>query len=140
MRHLICRISPKAIDRVINMVTPIDIKKDIQKQNNQLDVLKNKLASAQQRNDHEKITYFKVEINKAKTKIANFKKQLTRQNSSKGESIKSLAFNRPLTKAEQADMGKLKKSVRGLIVVHPLTAVGREIGVDVITGFAPKEF
>jgi ribosome-associated protein len=122
------------------MVTPIDIKKDIQKQNNQLDVLKNKLASAQQRNDHEKITHFKIAITKTKAKIANFKKQLSRQNSSKGESIKSLAFNRPLTKAEQADMGKLKKSVRGLVVVHPLTAIGREIGVDVITGFAPKEF
>jgi len=51
-----------------------------------------------------------------------------------------LAFNRPLTPAEQADMGKLKKSVRGLIVVHPLTAIGREIGVEVVTGFAPRKF
>jgi len=37
-------------------------------------------------------------------------------------------------------MGKLKKSVRGLVVVHPLTALGREIGVTAVTGFAPASF
>jgi ribosome-associated protein len=37
-------------------------------------------------------------------------------------------------------MGKLKKSVRGLIVVHPLTALGRELTVEKVTGFAPKKF
>ncbi len=26
-------------------------------------------------------------------------------------------------------MGKLKKSVRGLVVVHPMTALGREMGL-----------
>tara|TARA_R110001592_G_scaffold116214_1_gene317416 strand:- start:17688 stop:18044 length:357 start_codon:yes stop_codon:yes gene_type:complete len=118
----------------------MNIKKDLQKLNNHLDVCKNKLVSAQQRNDHEKITYFKGELNKANAKIKSIKQQQTQQNSSKGLSIKSLAFKRPLTQAEQADMGKLKKSVRGLIVVHPLTAIGREMGVDVVTGFAPKEF
>jgi ribosome-associated protein len=118
----------------------MNIKNNLQKLNNHLDVCKNKLASAQQRNDYEKITYFKNELNKANTKIANLKQQQSNENSSKSHSIKSLAFNRPLTKAEQADMGKLKKSVRGLIVVHPLTGVGREIGVDAVTGFAPKKF
>lgn len=27
-------------------------------------------------------------------------------------------------------MGKLKKSVRGLVVVHPMTALGREMGLQ----------
>ena len=118
----------------------MNIKKSLQKLNNHLDVCKNKLVSAQQRNDSEKITYFKGELNKTNAKITNLKQQQANENSSKGHSIKSLAFNRPLTKAEQADMGKLKKSVRGLIVVHPLTGIGREIGVDVVTGFAPRKF
>ena len=51
-----------------------------------------------------------------------------------------MAFNRELTKAEQADMGKLKKSVRGLVVVHPLTALGRELAIEKVTGFASKKF
>jgi ribosome-associated protein len=58
----------------------------------------------------------------------------------KGADVKSLAFNRVLTKAEQADMGKLKKSVKGLVVVHPMTALGREMGIKEVTGFAPKAF
>jgi ribosome-associated protein len=45
-----------------------------------------------------------------------------------------------LTKAEQADMGKLNKSVKGLVVVHPLTALGREMGIKDVTGFAPAKF
>lgn len=118
----------------------MNLKQNLQKLNNRLDVCKNKLASAQQRNDHEKINHFQGELDKVNAKITSLKQQQTHQNSSKGDSIKSLAFNRPLTKAEQADMGKLKKMVRGLIVVHPMTALGREIGVDAVTGFAPNEF
>lgn len=118
----------------------MNIKNKLQKLNNHIDVCKNKLSSARKRNDQEKIAYFQGELNKAKANMTSLKRQQTDQNSSKGSSIKSLAFNRPLTKAEQADMGKLKKSVRGLIVVHPMTAVGREIGVAVVTGFAPEKF
>lgn len=54
--------------------------------------------------------------------------------------MRSLPFNRALTKAEQADMGKLKASVKGLVVVHPMTALGREMGITKVTGFAPKSF
>ncbi len=35
-------------------------------------------------------------------------------------------------------MGKLKKSVRGLVVVHPMTALGREMGLKEMTGFAAQ--
>jgi len=133
-------MSTNVIDTIVNMVALMNIKQSLQKLNNQLDVFKNKLASAQKRNDYEKVTYFQGELDKANAKITRLKQQQTNENSSKSQSIKSLAFNRPLTKAEQADMGKFKKSVRGLIVVHPLTGVGREIGVDVVTGFAPKKF
>ena len=133
-------MSANEIHRLVYTVPPMNIKNDLQKLNNQLDVCKNKLLSAQQRNDQERVIFFKGKLDKANKKIASIKQLQTRQNSSKGRSITSLAFNRPLTQAEQADMGKLKKTVRGLIVVHPLTAVGREIGIKVVTGFAPKKF
>lgn len=48
-------------------------------------------------------------------------------------------FQRAITK-EQADMGKLKKSVRGLVVVHPMTALGREMGLQEMTGFSKTAF
>lgn len=41
---------------------------------------------------------------------------------------------------EQADMGKLKKSVRGLVVVHPMTALGREMGWKRWPGFQRPRF
>jgi ribosome-associated protein len=41
---------------------------------------------------------------------------------------------------EQADMGKLKKSVRGLVVVHPMTELGREMGLKEMTGFCKTAF
>ena len=51
-----------------------------------------------------------------------------------------LPFQRAITKKEQADMGKLKKSVRGLVVVHPMTALGREMGLQEMTGFSKTAF
>jgi len=54
--------------------------------------------------------------------------------------IQHLPFHRALTKAEQADMGQLKKSVKGLVVVHRMTALGREMGLTEVTGFAPAKF
>ena len=118
----------------------MDISQQLQKLNDRLDKYKNKLASAKQRNDQEMMAQFQYEIDKATKKIASLKNQQKRQVGSKGGDIKSMAFNRVLTKAEQADMGKLKKSVRGLVVVHPLTALGKDMGVEAVTGFAPKEF
>jgi len=37
-------------------------------------------------------------------------------------------------------MGTLKKTVRGIVVVHPMTALGREMGLKVVTGYAKKAF
>ena len=52
----------------------------------------------------------------------------------------SMPHRRAITKKEQADMGKLKKSVRGLVVVHPMTALGREMGLKEMTGFSKTAF
>ncbi|MDJ6097503.1 YibL family ribosome-associated protein [Salmonella enterica] len=60
--------------------------------------------------------------------------------SKEAQKLMNLPFRRAITKKEQADMGKLKKSVRGLIVVHPMTALGREMGLKEMTGFAKSEF
>ncbi|MEH6558509.1 MAG: YibL family ribosome-associated protein [Oceanicoccus sp.] len=118
----------------------MNLKQELQNLNNRLDKYRSKLSSAERRDDKEVIAQATRGIEKITKKITNVKGQQTSQLSGKGHDIKSLAFSRALTKAEQADMGKLKKSVRGLIVVHPMTALGREIQVDVVTGYAPSKF
>ena len=51
-----------------------------------------------------------------------------------------MPFQREITKEEQADLGKLKKRVKGLIIIHPLTKIGKELRLEAVTGFAVKEF
>ncbi|WP_101759584.1 YibL family ribosome-associated protein [Oceanicoccus sp. KOV_DT_Chl] len=118
----------------------MNIKQELQKSNNKLDKFRVKLAAAEQRQDQLNITKFTDDITAVSKHIASLKGRLEKEVGSKSAAVKNLAFNRVLTKAEQADMGKLKKSVRGLVVVHPMTALGREMGVSAVTGFAPKKF
>ncbi|MBC7004498.1 YibL family ribosome-associated protein [Photobacterium sp. BZF1] len=118
----------------------MNLNKELQSLNNRLDKLRRKLAGAQERGDQAIAGQATQEIETITKKINKVKHQTKRQLNKKGSDVKSLPFNRPLTKAEQSDMGKLKKSVKGLVVVHPMTALGREMGITVVTGYAPKEF
>lgn len=118
----------------------MDLKQELQKQNDRLDKYRRKLAAAELSRNREVIAQFQREIDMTTRKIADLKGRQGRQLGDKASGIRALPFSRELSKAEQADMGKLKKSVRGLVVVHPMTALGRELGVTAVTGFAPKEF
>lgn len=60
--------------------------------------------------------------------------------SKEAQKLKQLPFSRTITKKEQANLGALKKSVRGIVVVHPMTALGREMGLKEMTGFAKNAF
>lgn len=60
--------------------------------------------------------------------------------SKEAQKLMSLPHRRAITKKEQADMGKLKKSVRGLVIVHPMTALGREMKLTEMTGFSKIAF
>ncbi|WP_299788254.1 YibL family ribosome-associated protein [uncultured Shewanella sp.] len=118
----------------------MNLKEELHGLSDKLEQFRRKLAAAEKRGDKGVMLQFQQEINKVTKRIASVKAQQTRELSKKGGSVASMKFNRVLTKAEQADMGKLKKSVRGLVVVHPMTALGREMGITQVTGFAPKEF
>lgn len=118
----------------------MNLKKEIQDLNNKLDKTRRKLAAAQGRHDQQMVGQTRLEIAALSKQIDSVKNAQANQVGGKSAKIKAMAFNRAITKAEQADMGKLKKAVRGLVVVHPLTALGRELGVTEVTGFAPKAF
>ncbi|PCJ90543.1 MAG: hypothetical protein COA46_10265 [Porticoccaceae bacterium] len=118
----------------------MNIKQELQHLNSKLDNSSRKLAAAKKRGDKAIVLQFEAEIESLTKTRASAKNKNDREVSDQGNSIKALAFNRELTKEEQTDMGKLKKSVRGLIVVHPLTALGRELTIEKVTGFSPKKF
>ncbi|RLV60428.1 YibL family ribosome-associated protein [Parashewanella curva] len=118
----------------------MNLKQELQTLNNKLDKSRRKLSAAQARGDEKVQLQFKQEIAALTKRITAVKSQQQRQLNNKGSKIQNLPFNRTLSKAEQADLGKLKKTVKGLVVVHPMTALGREMGINSITGFAPKEF
>ncbi|NKF50406.1 YibL family ribosome-associated protein [Shewanella sp. WXL01] len=118
----------------------MNLKQELHALNDKLDKFRRKLAAAEQRGDQAIVMQFKREIAAVTKKIASLKGQQSRQLNKQGGEIKNLPFNRALTKAEQADMGKLKKSVKGLVVVHPMTALGREMGITQVTGFAKAKF
>ncbi len=118
----------------------MNLKQELQQLNDRLDKFRRKLAAAENRGDQAIVQQFKREIAAVTKRIAAIKAQQSRQMNKQGADIKSLPFSRVITKAEQADMGKLKKSVKGLVVVHPMTALGKEMGLTQVTGFAPKAF
>ena len=118
----------------------MSIKTDIQNLHNRLDTCQRKLDAARSRGDHGMITKFTNEIDDLNKKLNQLKHKQTYELNKERKSILDLPFSREITKAEQADIGKLKKRVRGLVIVHPLTKVGKELHLDVMTGFAPKEF
>ncbi|OEE68345.1 hypothetical protein A1OO_08435 [Enterovibrio norvegicus FF-33] len=118
----------------------MNLKTTIQEDNKQLDFCRRHLEVANLTKNHEEIAKLTNEINTLTLKISEAKSQQQTHLSAKAQKIVALNFNRVLSKTEQADMGKLKKSVRGLMVVHPMTALGKEIGVTEVTGYAQKPF
>lgn len=118
----------------------MNLQQSIQNLNNQLDKSRRKLAAAKARGDDSAAKQLQNDIRKLEKELEANNDIKKRQADKTALDVKNLPFNRPLTKQEQADMGKLKKSVKGLVVVHPLTAVGKKMGVKVVTGYAPKEF
>lgn len=118
----------------------MNLKQELQQLNDKLDKFRRKLAAAEQRGDVVIVAQFKREIEAVTKQINSVKNQQSRLLQKQGVDIQHLPFHRTLTKAEQADMGQLKKSVKGLVVVHPMTALGREMGLTEVTGFAPAKF
>ncbi len=118
----------------------MSVKKEIQQLNNRLDKCKNKLSAAISRRDQPIIAQSENEIEQLTKKLNQLKHKQNYDLNKERKSLLDMPFQRALTKEEQADLGKLKKRVKGLVVVHPLTKIGKELRLESMTGFAPKEF
>ncbi|KGK11485.1 YibL family ribosome-associated protein [Vibrio navarrensis] len=118
----------------------MSIKNDIQKLHNRLDTCQHKLETARTRGDQEMITKFTNEVDELTKSLSQLKHKQNYELNKERKSLLDMPFSREITKEEQADIGKLKKRVKGLVIVHPMTKIGKELRLDVMTGFAPKAF
>lgn len=105
-----------------------------------LDLIRHKMANISLTDEAEKYAEFEKEKVELETEIIRLKEVRSNKLSKEAQKLVDMPFKRPITKKEQADIGKLKKAVRGLIIVHPMTALGREMGLDVMTGFSKTDF
>ena len=115
-------------------------KAEIKRLSDRLDLIRHEMPELHLINDAEK--YAEMEKEKAKLEIEIVRLQAVRNQklSKEAQKLTKLPFRRTINKKEQADMGKLKKSVRGLVVVHPMTELGREMGLKEMTGFSKTAF
>ncbi|MDC0611512.1 YibL family ribosome-associated protein [Vibrio sp.] len=118
----------------------MSLKQELQNLHNRLQTCQRKLDAAKSRDDQEMVIKFTEEMEKLTKKANSIKHKQQYDMNKERKSLLNMPFSREITKAEQADLGKLKKSVKGLVVVHPMTKLGKELRLDVMTGFAPKPF
>ncbi len=115
-------------------------KTEIKQLSDQLDILNRKETTLLASGDAEKLGELLQKKDKLIAEIARLKTLREQKLSLEAQKLLLLPFSRAISKKEQADMGTLKKNVRGLVVVHPMTALGREMGLKEMTGFAKKSF
>lgn len=115
-------------------------KNEIKRLSDRLDLIRHQQASLSLVEAAEKYAELEKEKATLETEIERLRGVKEQKLSKEAQKLSNLPFRRAITKKEQADMGKLKKSTRGLVVVHPMTALGREMGLKEMTGFAKTAF
>lgn len=122
-------------------------KNEIKRLSDRLDLIRHQMAGLSLVDSAEKYAELEKETAKLEKETAKLEAEIERLREVKGQKLSkeaqklmNMPHRRAITKKEQADMGKLKKSVRGLVVVHPMTELGREMGLKEMTGFCKTAF
>ncbi|MGG7449038.1 YibL family ribosome-associated protein [Kosakonia oryzendophytica] len=115
-------------------------KNEIKRLSDRLDAIRHQQADLSLVDAADKYAELEKEKTTLEAEILRLREQYTQKLSKEAQKLMKMPFSRAITKKEQADLGKLKKSVRGLVVVHPMTALGREMGLEAMTGFAKSAF
>jgi len=116
------------------------VQEEIKVLSDKLDALTHKEPLLLESGDAEKLGELQEAKDKLIAEIERLREVRDENLSKEAQKLKQLPFSRAITKKEQANMGALKKSVRGIVVVHPMTALGREMGLKEMTGFAKTAF
>ena len=115
-------------------------KNEIKRLSDRLDAIRHQQADLSRVEAADKYAELEKEKATLEAEIARLREVHSQKLSKEAQKLMKMPFQRAITKKEQADMGKLKKSVRGLVVVHPMTALGREMGLQEMTGFSKTAF
>lgn len=115
-------------------------KNEIKRLSDRLDAIRHQQADLSLVEAADKYAELEKEKATLEAEIARLREVHSQKLSKEAQKLMKMPFQRAITKKEQADMGKLKKSVRGLVVVHPMTALGREMGLQEMTGFSRLRF
>ena len=116
------------------------VQSEIKDLSDKLDALNHKEPVLLASGESEKLGELLKEKDKLEAEIERLRGVRAEKLSKEAQALQKLPFSRPITKKEQANMGALKKSVRGIVVGHPTTALGREMGLKEMTGFAKTAF
>ena len=115
-------------------------KNEIKRLSDRLDAIRHQQADLSLVEAADKYAELEKEKETLEAEITRLQQVRHQKLSKEAQKLMTLPFSREITKKEQADMGKLKKSVRGLVVVHPMTELGREMGLKEMTGFCKTAF
>ena len=115
-------------------------KNEIKRLSDRLDAIRHQQAGLSLVESADKYAELEKEQATIEAEIARLRDVREQKLSKEAQKLLGMPFRRAITKKEQADMGKLKKSVRGLVIVHPMTELGREMGLKEMTGFAKSTF
>ena len=115
-------------------------KNEIKRLSDRLDLIRHQMAGLSLVDPAEKYAELEKEAATLETEIERLREVKGQKLSKEAQKLMNMPHRRAITKKEQADMGKLKKSVRGLVVVHPMTELGREMGLKEMTGFCKTAF
>lgn len=115
-------------------------KAEIKRLSDRLDAIGHQQADMSLVNEAEKYAELEKEKATLEIEIARLHAVRNQKLSKEAQKLQAMPYRRAITKKEQADMGKLKKSVRGLVIVHPMTALGREMELKEMTGFSRTDF
>lgn len=115
-------------------------KNEIKRLSDRLDLIRHQQADMSLVEFAEKYAELEKEKEKLEGEIERLRAVKGHKLSKEAQKLMGMPHRRAITKKEQADMGKLKKSARGLVVVHPMTELGREMGLQEMTGFCKTAF
>lgn len=116
-------------------------KEEIKRLSDQLDKLNRQENTLLISADQQLIDAHQAEKQTLANEIARLREELNKILSDKAQKLVRMPFQRTITKKEQADMGSFKKSLKFKVeIIHPLTALGREMDLKEVRGFALKEF
>jgi ribosome-associated protein len=116
-------------------------KTEIEQLSRKLDKLKHKEQTRLSADSVDAISPYQEEMDVLETEIARLRQEVRSALSDKAKKLMNMPFHRAITKKEQADMGAFKKSLNVKVeIIHPMTALGREMALKEVTGFAAKSF